>query len=86
MGTGWKEVSLCIRVCCASDIFRARLQAQFRGSNASPDSAPKLFSIPAGCFKSYATAVCANCRYLDENSLDGKIPTELGLLTSLTEL
>lgn len=48
----------------------------FGGSSALCEAIPE----------SSAMAACANCRYLHENSLDGKIPTELGLLTSLTQL
>ena len=38
------------------------------------------------CSKFCATAACANCRYLHENSLDGKIPSELGMLKKLTDV
>ena len=52
------------------------LDTIFGRSGASCDSVPEF----------YAVAACSNCRYLNENSLDGKIPTELASLTSLMQL
>jgi hypothetical protein len=36
--------------------------------------------------KFFVTVACVNCRSLRENLLDGQIPSELGMLRSLTQL
>ena len=48
----------------------------FGGSGAWCDSVPEFSAM----------AACSNCSYLTDNSLEGNIPTELGLLRSLTQL